>query len=74
MIDTWHRDWHRDTWHRATDQFDDFLDEKDRKHAETERKKTFEEALDRGLEDSFTGSDPVSVTQPPPSARDKDRP
>ena len=27
--------------------------------------------LDRGLEDSFPGSDPVSVTQPPPSVHDK---
>jgi hypothetical protein len=33
-----------------------------------------EEALDRGLEDTFPGSDPVAVTQPPPSARDKHRP
>jgi hypothetical protein len=28
-------------------------------------------ALERGLEDTFPGSDPVSVVQPPPSARDK---
>ena len=31
-------------------------------------------ALDRGLEDTFPGSDPVAVTQPPPSARDKHKP
>ena len=30
-----------------------------------------DEALDLGLEGSFPGSDPVSVTQPPPSAYDK---
>ena len=30
-----------------------------------------DEALERGLEDTFPGSDPVSVVQPPPSARDK---
>jgi hypothetical protein len=30
-----------------------------------------DEALDLGLEESFPGSDPVSVTQPPPSAYDK---
>lgn len=30
-----------------------------------------EEALERGLEDSFPGSDPVSVVQPPPSVEDK---
>ena len=36
------------------------------------RKKTLDEALDRGLEDTFPGSDPVAVTQPAPSASDKD--
>ena len=30
-----------------------------------------EEALERGLEETFPASDPVSVVQPPPSARDK---
>jgi hypothetical protein len=30
-----------------------------------------DDALERGLEDTFPGSDPVSVVQPPPSARDK---
>jgi hypothetical protein len=28
-------------------------------------------ALDKGLEDSFPGSDPVNVTQPPPSRQDQ---
>jgi hypothetical protein len=36
------------------------------------RKKALDAALDRGLEDTFPGSDPVSMTQPAPSARDKD--
>ena len=31
-----------------------------------------DEALDKGLEDSFPGSDPVSVTQPPPTTEDKE--
>lgn len=30
-----------------------------------------DDALERGLEESFPASDPVSVVQPPPSARDK---
>jgi hypothetical protein len=30
-----------------------------------------EKALEQGLEESFPGSDPVSVTQPAPSKRDK---
>jgi hypothetical protein len=40
---------------------------------EEERKKKLDEALDRGLKDSFPGSDPVAVTQPPHSKRDKYR-
>jgi hypothetical protein len=31
-----------------------------------------EKALDQGLEESFPGSDPVNVTQPSPSKKDKD--
>jgi hypothetical protein len=38
--------------------------------AEKERD-PMEKALDQGLEESFPASDPVSVTQPPPSKRDK---
>ena len=30
-----------------------------------------DDALDRGLEETFPASDPVSVVQPPPSPRDK---
>ena len=30
-----------------------------------------DEALERGLEDTFPGSDPVSVTQPPSSVYDR---
>jgi len=37
------------------------------RQADAERRK----ALEEGLEDTFPGSDPVSVTQPAPSARDK---
>ncbi len=33
-------------------------------------RKRLDDALDRGLEDTFPASDPVSVIQPPPSARD----
>jgi hypothetical protein len=49
-------------------------DERGRKDEDNDRKRTFDEALDYGLEDTFPGSDPVAVTQPAPSARDKDRP
>jgi hypothetical protein len=44
------------------------------KSGDADRKKTFDQALDSGLEDTFPGSDPVAVTQPAPSACDKDRP
>jgi hypothetical protein len=41
---------------------------RDREQAETCE---LEKSLERGLEDSFPASDPINVTQPPPSARDK---
>ena len=42
-----------------------------RREREAKRKQKLDEQLDRGLEDTFPGSDPVAVTQPPHSARDK---
>jgi hypothetical protein len=46
--------------------------EKEQKQAKDAKVQAeLDEALDLGLEDSFPGSDPVSVTQPPPSAYDK---
>ena len=42
------------------------------KDQEREReKKRLDRALERGLEGSFPASDPVNVTQPPPSVEDK---
>ena len=41
--------------------------------AAAERQHAFEEALERGLRDTFPASDPVSVTQPPPNPCDKDQ-
>ncbi len=35
-----------------------------------EEKQRLDEALERGLEDSFPVSDPINVTQPPPSKDD----
>lgn len=40
---------------------------------DAERRRTIDKALDGGLEDTFPGSDPVSITQPAPGARDKRR-
>ena len=43
------------------------------KHHETpEEKKKLDEALEKGLEDSFPASDPINVTQPPPSKKDRE--
>ena len=33
-------------------------------------KRRLDEALDEGLEETFPASDPVNVTQPPPSKQD----
>jgi hypothetical protein len=42
-----------------------------RRMREEKRKEELDHSLDRGLEDTFPGSDPVALTQPPHSARDK---
>jgi hypothetical protein len=56
------------------DEFEDDLlgdDTKHRRERDLDRKKRLDDALDRGLEETFPGSDPVSVTQPPHSPYDK---
>jgi hypothetical protein len=42
-----------------------------RRERQERRKEELDDALDRGLEETFPGSDPVAITQPPHSARDK---
>ena len=42
----------------------------DPKTAEDADKRRLDEALEEGLEETFPGSDPVNVTQPPPSKGD----
>ena len=37
---------------------------------ENREKRQLDEALEEGLEETFPGSDPVNVTQPPPSKAD----
>jgi hypothetical protein len=44
-------------------------DDKSKREREDARK--LERSLERGLEDSFPASDPVNVTQPAPTRRDK---
>ena len=38
--------------------------------ADEAEKRKLDDALEEGLEETFPGSDPVNVTQPPPSAGD----
>ena len=45
------------------------LTEKEREDAL--RRRRLERSLEEGLQDSFPASDPINVTQPPPSAQDK---
>jgi hypothetical protein len=56
---------HEDSAHGAKDR------DAERRDRDEKQKKKLDDALERGLEDSFPGSDPVSVTQPPSSIHDK---
>jgi hypothetical protein len=46
------------------------LEEKKKREDEAKRRR-LERSLEEGLEDSFPASDPINVTQPPPSVEDK---
>jgi hypothetical protein len=43
----------------------------DPKSAKSAEKRRLDDALEEGLEETFPGSDPVSVTQPAPSKADQ---
>ena len=51
------------------------MDNKPARHQESEadakERRRLEKSLEEGLEDSFPGSDPISVTQPPPTVQDR---
>ena len=72
MVDRRHSDASRLRGREGADVEDDFEGD-DRKQREADHKKSLDEALDCGLEDTFPGSDPVAVIQPPQSRWDKDR-
>jgi hypothetical protein len=42
----------------------------DRRDSDAAEKRRLDSALEEGLEETFPGSDPVNVTQPPPSKAD----
>jgi hypothetical protein len=46
-------------------------EKEERQAREAKHRAVLDEALELGLEETFPGSDPVSVTQPPPSVYDK---
>jgi hypothetical protein len=54
---------------------DDEVDDKTKRDKERDKeeaqKRRLEKSLEQGLEDSFPGSDPINVTQPPPTRGDK---
>ena len=43
----------------------------DLKDVKDTEKRRLDQALEEGLEETFPGSDPVNVTQPPPSKGDR---
>jgi hypothetical protein len=45
-------------------------DSEDTGTSASEEKRRLDDALEEGLEETFPGSDPVNVTQPPPSKQD----
>ncbi|MBZ0146006.1 MAG: hypothetical protein K8F62_00435 [Pseudorhodoplanes sp.] len=54
------------------------MDTKSRRHqgpaqseAEEKERRRLEKSLEEGLEDTFPASDPINVTQPPPSIQDR---
>jgi hypothetical protein len=48
-------------------------DTKHRRELDLDRKKRLDDALELGLEETFPGSDPVSIIQPPRSLHDRRR-
>jgi hypothetical protein len=71
MMDEWNRNRSRQRDRSFERDDDDRAGKRDR---ESQRKKALDDSLERGLEESFPGSDPVAVTQPPHSPYDKHRP
>ena len=50
---------------------DDDDDEPEDRRADAKERERLDQALERGLEDSFPASDPINVTQPPPTVADR---
>ena len=50
---------------------DEDLDEKAKQDEDAKLRQRLERSLEEGLEDTFPASDPINVTQPPPTVEDK---
>jgi len=73
MIDEWNRN--RSLPRDQADFERNAKEDANRRHERAERsKKILDDELDRGLEDTFPGSDPVVVTRPAHSTPDKRKP
>jgi hypothetical protein len=46
-------------------------EEAEKEREDALRRSRLEKSLEEGLQDSFPASDPINVTQPPPSVQDK---
>ena len=54
------------------DTFDEeYVDEKTKQTEDAKLRERLERSLEEGLEDTFPASDPINVTQPPPTVEDK---
>jgi hypothetical protein len=62
---------YRDGKHRGDKQRGDKRRGGKQRESPERQNEKLDDALERGLEDTFPASDPVSVVQPPPSAHDK---
>jgi hypothetical protein len=77
MDDLRHRSVESDAYFDLADLDDAFLSGKQRRErqaAKAAQKELLDEKLDIALEESFPASDPVSITQPPQSPYDKQKP
>ena len=63
MMDEWNRNRRLRPGRAGFERDDD--DRAGKRDRESQRKKALDDQLERGLEESFPGSDPVAVTQPP---------
>jgi hypothetical protein len=53
------------------DTFAERARDRDKRDRDEAQRRRLEQSLERGLEDSFPASDPINVTQPPPTAGDR---